>query len=39
VLNRSSGTVKWHLKNIYAKLNAVAREDALAKARALGIIR
>jgi LuxR family transcriptional regulator, maltose regulon positive regulatory protein len=39
VLNLSSGTVKWHLKNIYAKLNAVAREDALAKARALGIIR
>jgi len=39
VLNLSSGTVKWHLKNIYAKLNAVAREDALAKARTLGIIR
>jgi LuxR family maltose regulon positive regulatory protein len=39
VLNLSSGTVKWHLKNIYAKLNAAAREDALAKARALGIIR
>jgi LuxR family transcriptional regulator, maltose regulon positive regulatory protein len=39
VLNLSSGTVKWHLKNIYAKLNSAAREDALAKARALGIIR
>jgi LuxR family maltose regulon positive regulatory protein len=39
VLSLSSGTVKWHLKNIYAKLDATAREDALAKARALGIIR
>jgi LuxR family maltose regulon positive regulatory protein len=39
VLSLSSGTVKWHLKNIYSKLDATAREDALAKARALGIIR
>jgi len=39
VLSISSGTVKWHLKNIYSKLDAAAREDALAKARALGIIR
>ena len=39
VLSLSSGTVKWHLKNIYAKLDATAREDALTKARGLGIIR
>jgi LuxR family maltose regulon positive regulatory protein len=39
VLGLSSGTVKWHLKNIYSKLDATAREEALAKARALGIIR
>ncbi|NHV25890.1 LuxR C-terminal-related transcriptional regulator [Burkholderia sp. D-99] len=32
-LNISAGTVKWHLKNIYAKLNAVSREDAVVKAR------
>ncbi|PWR18344.1 LuxR C-terminal-related transcriptional regulator [Zavarzinia compransoris] len=35
VLNVSPGTLKWHLKNIYAKLDAVSREDAVAKARAL----
>ncbi|HVT36486.1 MAG TPA: LuxR C-terminal-related transcriptional regulator, partial [Nevskiaceae bacterium] len=37
-LNLSPGTVKWHLKNIYGKLGAVSREDALAKARGLRII-
>ncbi len=37
-LDLSSGTVKWHLKNIYGKLNALSREDALAKSRALGIL-
>lgn len=37
-LDLSAGTVKWHLKNVYGKLDAVSREDALAKARALGIV-
>lgn len=37
-LNLSPGTVKWHLKNIYGKLGAVSREDALSKARMLGVI-
>ncbi|WP_162932373.1 LuxR C-terminal-related transcriptional regulator [Solimonas sp. K1W22B-7] len=34
----SPGTVKWHIKNLYAKLNALSREDALAKARKLRIL-
>ena len=38
VLNVSPGTIKWHLKNVYIKLDAVSREDAVAKARALGIV-
>ncbi len=29
----SPGTVKWHLRNIYGKLGAYSKEDALAKAR------
>ncbi|PTU31847.1 LuxR C-terminal-related transcriptional regulator [Stenotrophobium rhamnosiphilum] len=33
-LDVSPGTVKWHLKNIYSKLGATSREDALSKARA-----
>ena len=37
-LNMSVGTVKWHLKNIFGKLQAVSREDALIKARKLGMI-
>jgi LuxR family maltose regulon positive regulatory protein len=37
-LDLSPGTVKWHLKNIYGKLLAVSREDALAKARKLKVI-
>ncbi len=31
-------TVKWHLKNIYAKLNAKHRAQAIARAREVGII-
>ncbi len=31
-------TVKWHLKNIYAKLNAKHRAQAIARARELSII-
>ncbi len=29
----SPGTVKWHVKNLYEKLGASSREDALHKAR------
>ncbi len=32
-LNLSPGTVKWHLRNIYGKLGAFSKEDALLKAR------
>jgi ATP/maltotriose-dependent transcriptional regulator MalT len=35
----AAGTVKWHIKNLYYKLGASSREDALSKARALKIIR
>ncbi|MES2488250.1 MAG: LuxR C-terminal-related transcriptional regulator [Pseudomonadota bacterium] len=35
-LDVSPGTVKWHLKNIYSKLGASSREDALSKMRAQG---
>lgn len=37
-LDLSPGTVKWHLKNVYGKLGASSREDALAKARVLGLV-
>lgn len=37
-LDLTAGTVKWHLRNVYGKLGAVAREEALAKARNLGIL-
>ncbi len=33
----STGTVKWHLNNIYGKLGAKSRTDALSKARAAGL--
>lgn len=29
----SPGTVKWHVRNVYEKLGASSREDALSKAR------
>lgn len=32
-LNISPGTVSWHLKNLYCKLGAGSREEALRKAR------
>lgn len=38
VLDVSAGTVKWHLKNVYAKLGVVSREQAVLKARALRLI-
>lgn len=34
----SEGTVKWHLHNIYNKLDAKNRSSAIAKARAAGLI-
>ncbi|MES2490954.1 MAG: LuxR C-terminal-related transcriptional regulator [Pseudomonadota bacterium] len=37
-LGISPGTVKWHVKNIYWKLGASSREDALFKARELQLI-
>ena len=33
----SEGTLKWHLHNIYSKLNVKNRSGAIARARALGI--
>jgi LuxR family maltose regulon positive regulatory protein len=32
------GTVKWHLQTIYAKLDAERRTEAVAHARALGLL-
>lgn len=34
----STGTVKWHLNNIYGKLGARSRTDALHKARSVGLV-
>ncbi len=31
-------TVKWHLKKVYAKLDAGSRKHAVTRARALGLI-
>jgi LuxR family maltose regulon positive regulatory protein len=38
VLDVSAGTVKWHLKNVYAKLGVASREQAVLKARGLRLI-
>lgn len=37
-LDISAGTVKWHLKNIFAKLNAGNRAHAVKRAQLLGIV-
>ena len=37
-LDVGDATVKWHLKNVFGKLNAGAREHALQRARLLGIL-
>ena len=31
-------TVKWHLKNVFFKLNAASRKHAVDRARLLGLI-
>lgn len=36
--NITPGTVKWHVRNVYGKLNALSRDDALTKARKLRIL-
>ena len=38
-LGLSSETVKWHVKKLFAKLNAGSREHAVERARMLGLIR
>lgn len=37
-LDLGDATVKWHLKNLFAKLNAGSREHALQRSRMLGIL-
>ena len=34
----SEGTLKWHLHNVYSKLNVRTRSGAMVRARALGIL-
>lgn len=38
VLGVSPETVKWHLRNVYSKLTVVGRDDAVARARDLGLV-
>jgi LuxR family maltose regulon positive regulatory protein len=38
-LDLSSDTVKWHVKKLFAKLNAGSREHAVDRARMLGLLR
>jgi LuxR family maltose regulon positive regulatory protein len=37
-LDVGDATIKWHLKNLFAKLSAGTREHALQRARMLGIL-
>ena len=37
-LGVSPETVKWHLKNVYAKLAVIGRDDAVARGRNLGLL-
>jgi LuxR family maltose regulon positive regulatory protein len=34
----SEGTLKWHLHNVYGKLNVKNRTGAMTRARTLGIL-
>jgi LuxR family transcriptional regulator, maltose regulon positive regulatory protein len=34
----SEGTLKWHLHNVYSKLNVKNRSGAMVRARTLGIV-
>jgi LuxR family transcriptional regulator, maltose regulon positive regulatory protein len=34
----SEGTLKWHLHNVYSKLNVKNRSGAMARARTLGVL-
>jgi len=38
VLGISPETVKWHLRNVYAKLGVMGRDDAVASARGMGLV-
>ena len=38
VLGVSPETVKWHLRNVYGKLGVAGRDDAVARARDLGLV-
>lgn len=38
VLGVSPETVKWHLRNVYVKLGVAGRDDAVARARDLGLV-
>ncbi|MBS0342731.1 MAG: hypothetical protein JSS56_19625 [Proteobacteria bacterium] len=38
VVGVSPETVKWHLRNVYSKLAVVGRDDAVARARDLGLV-
>jgi LuxR family maltose regulon positive regulatory protein len=38
-LGISGETVKWHVKNIYAKLGVDSRAGAVARSRQLGLLR
>nr|WP_283771350.1 LuxR C-terminal-related transcriptional regulator [Acidovorax sp. CCYZU-2555] len=37
-LGISPETVKWHLRNVYAKLGVMGRDDAVASARGMGLV-
>lgn len=37
-LGISPETVKWHLRNVYAKLGVMGRDDAVASARGMGLL-
>lgn len=38
VLGISPETVKWHLRNVYGKLGVMGRDDAVARARDMGLV-